>query len=388
MKKTVYILSFLITQVLWSQMATVPFVEDGLIFIKVQVNDYAQPLNFVFDTGASAAVLDATVAKRIGVQASFSQNAQGAAGSQTYEVATGQKLLIDKITLDGLNVVLVDLGALSRRSGNTIDGIIGYDILNRFVTQFDFKSKDLKLYKSIDDVTSLSGYKKVPMKLGRGSIPEVRMNINFHDGSTKNGTFLFDSGANMTVLFNTPYAKKEKLEEKIGKTIIGTARGLTTSSTHITGSAKSVSFGEYNFKDVVVQLSEAKAGVSASRNFSGILGAKIINRFDMVLDYENEDFFFKPNDCYDKAFEFPLSGFAIAYNENGKIVITQLVLRSEAAMAGIEEGDELLAINGISSSTLQTYRDLLKKEGELITLKVRKPSGKTEEKKIVLKRLI
>lgn len=377
----------LIIGTLNAQLATLPFTENGLVFIQVQLNGEEEKLNFVFDTGASTTVLDKAVAKRLGIEPTSTQNAQGASGSQKYEIATGHRVHVQGITLDDLYMVLVDLSVLSQRSGMALDGIIGYDILKRYITQFNFETKTIQLYENIDEVSNLTSFDRFPMKFKNTPIPYMTMEYTLANGNVQEGDFLFDSGANATILFNTPYAKKHNLIHNIGKTIEGKARGLTQTSDYVLGSISALQFENYSFSELPVQLATAKSGVSASKAYAGILGAKIINRWNMVLDYKGRHFYLKPNDTYSNAFEFPLSGFSLEKKKD-KVMIAQLVEGSDAHKKGVEEGDELLAIDDFSTQNVKSYRDLLKKEHKTIQLTLRKASGKVEKITIRLQRLI
>lgn len=386
MKKILFLILFIGTYELISQVATVPFTENGLVFIEVQVEGSKENLSFVFDTGASTAVMDATIASKLGIVSNYTQEATGASGSQEYDIATKQKLSIEGIQFSNLNLVLVDLKALSQRVGVPIDGIIGYNILQKFITEFDFEKKVLRLYRDIKDVQSINSYTSYPMKL-RGSIPKVNLEYTLKNNEKLSGDFLFDSGANLTVLFNTPYAKNNNLSEKTGKTITITSRGLTTESNTISGTLAGLDFFDFSFNELPIGIAQAHAGVSASKRHAGILGAKIINRFDMVLDYQNKKFYFKPNSQYSKPFEYPLSGFALEKTSTA-IIVSQVIDDTEAHTKGLQKGDTIHSINDQETTILKTYRDILKKDGETVHIKFQKPTGEIKTIAITLKRII
>ncbi|WP_103072472.1 aspartyl protease family protein [Aquimarina sediminis] len=385
MKKLVIILVSFITLACFAQVETIPFEEDDLLFIKVKVNE-GDELNFVFDTGASLVVLDSLVAKRMGIKSDYSQNAQGANGIQSYKIALNQKVGLGKIDLIS-NMVLVNLKPLSQKSGRNIDGIIGYDILKDFVTQFNFEEKNIKLYTKEDQIVDLSTYTKIPMKFDGTPIPQIDLKFTMLDGTQKTGNFLFDSGANLTVLFNTPYAEKHDLQNRLDKTIKAKARGLNKSTAFTRGSIKKIQFDNFEFLDLPIDIAKNKAGVSASEAYSGILGAKIINRFDMVLDYKRKLFYFKPNSGYKKPFVFPMSGLGIALIE-GKVTVSYVIESSEAYKKGIREGDELLSINDYHGNDLKLWRTYFEEDQKEVSLKIRNRLGDINTVTILLKRLI
>ncbi|MEP0265370.1 aspartyl protease family protein [Dokdonia sp.] len=367
------------------QIASIPFIEDGLVYIPVTVPGEEETLQFVFDTGASTAVLDKSIATRLGIEADTKQYATGASGSQEYEIAIHRTLEIADIRFDKLNLVLVDLQELSNRSGVRIDGIIGYDVIKEYITQFDFAAQKIHLHKNINDINT-QDFSLHPIQIN-SAIPLVTIDCTLKNGKTISGEFLFDSGANLTVLFNTPYAKKHQLKDKVDKTVVITARGLTSTSNSTIGTLAGATLLGYNFEELPISISQATHGVSSQKNFAGILGAKIINRFDMILDYKNKNIYLKPNARYKDAFEMPLVGFALRKVDN-KIIIADVIKDTEAAQNDITENDEVVSINGISHTTLKKYRDLLKKEGETIRIIVKKASGEQKEITLTLQRLI
>ncbi|WP_405208173.1 aspartyl protease family protein [Aquimarina sp. LLG6339-5] len=387
MNRILLVLFILVFFNIKAQVTTIPFEEDGLVFIKVRVNEQEEYLDFVFDTGASIGVLDNTVADRLNIKSNYSQNAQGANGSQTYNIATNQTVKIGTVVFDNSNLVLVDLQKLSQRSGRKIHGIIGYDVLRKYPTRFDFQKKTITLYNEGDLISGLDLYTKIPMKFDGTPIPQIDLTFTLNDGNTFTGNFLFDSGANMSVLFNTPYALKNDLKNRSGKTIKGKARGLNKSTTYTKGTIEKLGFSDFEFTDLPIDISEGHEGVSGSPSYAGILGAQIINRFDMVLDYEKKLFYFKPNEKFNTPFEFPTSGIGIEKVE-GKILVSYVVQSSEAYEKGIREGDELLKIDGYGGKELNFWKEHLKHDQKKVEIEVKNTSGKVHRVVILLKRLI
>ncbi|MBW1294371.1 aspartyl protease family protein [Aquimarina litoralis] len=387
MNRIFFLISIVFTCGIQAQVTTIPFEEDGLVFIKVQVNEHDEYLDFVFDTGASTGVLDSTVAESLNIKSNYSQNAQGANGSQTYHIATNQSIKVGGVKLSNANLVLVDLQKLSQRSGRKIQGIIGYDVLKKYQTSFNFQEKTITLYENDNPISGLDAYTKIPMKFDRTPIPQMELTFTLRDGSTQKGNFLFDSGANMSLLFNTPYALKHDLKNRTGKTIKGKARGLNKSTTYTKGTVEKISLYDFEFTDIPIDISEGKEGVSASSRYTGILGAKIINRFDMVLDYKNELFYLKPNTKFTEPFEFPTSGIGLEKVED-KILVSYVVEESEAYQKGIREGDELIKIDGYDGKELNEWEKHLKQDQKETTIQVKNTKGKVLQVVILLKRMI
>ncbi|MFT5892082.1 MAG: putative aspartyl protease, partial [Dokdonia sp.] len=129
MRYSLFLVLICFSTLVTSQETSIPFEKDGLVYIPVKLPEKKEILTFVFDTGASTAIMDKKVATRLGIKADSKQYATGASGSQEYEIAINRSIDIENIRFNKLNIVLVDLQELSNRSGVQIDGIIRYDVL-------------------------------------------------------------------------------------------------------------------------------------------------------------------------------------------------------------------------------------------------------------------
>jgi C-terminal processing protease CtpA/Prc len=138
---------------------------------------------------------------------------------------------------------------------------------------------------------------------------------------------------------------------------------------------------------MVLGIAHDKDGVSSYENYLGILGAKVISRFNLVLDYSTSTLYLKPNNTYSKPFEFPLSGIKLKKVEDN-IIIDRIEKTSTAYKKGIRKGDKLISVNKNSSRNITAYRELLKKEGDKIYLTIINHKGETKKIEIQLKRLL
>ncbi|MEM6685588.1 MAG: aspartyl protease family protein [Bacteroidota bacterium] len=370
-----------------AQIATIPFTSEGLMYVKVKINDHKEPLNFVFDTGASTVVLDEKVAERIGVKANYQQPTTGASGTEMYNIALSQKFQIGDIVLKDAHTVLVDLERLSKRGNFQIDGIIGANVMKEYVTQIDFDAEVLRLYKSVEDISEQSGYTALDVEIDYATIPEINLEFTLDTNQKFSGNFLFDSGANMTFLLNTPFAKEKNIENLLSKTIETKAESLTTSSNFKIGKVASAQLADFMFDEMPMDISNSTSGVMASKEYAGILGIKIISRFNCILDYANAKIYLKPNKTYEDAFEFPRSGIALSREKN-MIKITNVIADTEAHEKGVRKGDQLLEIDGVAADNIGKCKELLKQKDKTVQLKLKDEKGAVKVVSILLKRLI
>lgn len=389
MKTTTLLLALIISIHLNAQIAEIPFeLKNGMILLDVNINDNTEVSTFIFDTGATSDLVDSTIANKLGLKSNYKQPVAGAGGTKFYDIVLSQKLTLqNKIEIDGTHLVLTDLTKLKDRLERNFDGIIGYSLLKKYITKIDYENQKILLYNKIENIDT-KGYKSINFKFENGiPIPQFDISITLRNGETYTDKILFDSGASLTLLINTPYNEKHKLSEKTGKSLISKSENLHGESISERIAIQSINIGGYELNDMVIAIAHDKNGVSSYENYLGILGAKIISRFNIVLDYSTSKLYLKPNNIYNKPFEFPLSGIKLKKVEDN-IIIYRIEKTSTAYKKGIRKGDKLISVNKDSSRNITAYKELLKREGDKIYLTIINSKGETKKIKIQLKRLL
>ncbi|NER12539.1 PDZ domain-containing protein [Leptobacterium flavescens] len=371
-----------------AQTEVIPFEENqGTIYIKVKVNEQKEELNFVFDTGASSTVFDATTAKRLNVKGNTSTQATGASGSASYEVALSQSLEIGSTSLENVNLILTDLRALSRRSPVDIHGIIGNDLLLKYYTQIDYEAKTITLYDDVKQVRDLESYKEIDFEFNGVPIPMLDISLGLKNGKSFSGKVYVDTGARLSFLMNTPFAEENNILEEVGNYISNRAQTLNSSTSFSRAAIRKMEFNGFEFGEMPIDIASSKTGVTGQKGVMGILGSVVLRRFNMVIDYKHKKMYLKPNRFYKDDFSFPRSGFSLV-RKNDAVVVDGINPGSEADEAGILPGDEVISINN-TSGTLRTYRDILNNAANTtVLLKIKRKNGKIEEISLELKRLI
>jgi len=383
------ILIFVIAINVNAQVAEIPFeLKNNLILLKGNINNNLDECTFVFDTGATSDLLDHTTAKKLGLEANYKQEVSGAGGTKTYDIVLSQKLTLNhEIEIDNTHIVLTDLAKLKERLEKDFDGIIGYSLLKTYVTKIDYENQKILLYNQIESADT-TNYTAIPFEFGNGiPIPQFDLTITLRNGESFTGKILFDSGAALTLLINTPYNKTNQLSEKAGKSLMDVSENLSGTSTSERIAVKSITFGGYELNDIVVSIAHDEEGVSSYEDYLGILGGEVISKFNVILDYSSLTVYLKPNNAFNDPFEFPVSGIKLKKMED-KILIDRIEKTSPAYKKGIRKGNQVLAINDDSSGDISIYRDLLKKENDTVSLLFVDTKGKTKKVDLTLKRLL
>ena len=286
-----------------AQIAQIPFETRGShLLVKVQTNQ-SDSLNFIFDSGATNISIDSLTAERAGVSKENRETVSvgGSGGTQHYKMALHQNLKLGNIAINDVNMVLINFKSLSEATGVKLDGIIGYEVLNKYITKLDFEQKKISFYDQIKSVDT-TGYTGIPFEFNKDIlIPRFPVSITLANGETFTGRVMFDTGNAFTLIVSTPFSKYHNFNSKLGETSMQLGRGLNATTQDQLATINSMSFNGFNFGKMGIRLTindqaEPKDG------YLGILGMEVIRRFHVILDYQQKKIYLKPNLAYRDAF--------------------------------------------------------------------------------------
>jgi hypothetical protein len=297
------------------------------------------------------------------------------------------RLKFKDIILENQEFVIGDLSRLNEVTGIQANGILGYaNIFPKYVTKIDFTNSRLMIYQNICDV-DISQYKKIPFELSPDlNVPEF--DISFHIDRAPyefSGKVLFDTGANLTLLINSPFNKAYPQLEKSEYRIHSKSQGLVNSFIKRDIIVSHIQIGDFHFNQIPISISHCNTGVSSNEKYMGILGAQLISRFDIIIDYKNKNLYLKPNLDYFNDFEILISGIQLI-NQRGKIIVFYVDENSEAYNSGIREGDEVEFINNIKCKDINFYRKILNTEGKEISIGIKNSFNQSKIYNLTIKR--
>jgi predicted metalloprotease with PDZ domain len=141
----------------------------------------------------------------------------------------------------------------------------------------------------------------------------------------------------------------------------------------------------------VVAFSLDAKGALASEEFAGILGADVLSRCRVGLDYAGAQLILEPGPAFDAPYEFDMCGirFVMPGERFERLEVFFVFPGSPAAEANIAAGDRVLAIDGrpAASFTREGLRVYMQREGERVTLALER-EGKPLTVKFRLRRLV
>jgi hypothetical protein len=365
---------------------TVPFrLINNHIYADVSVNG-AKPELFIFDTGGHD-ILSTSLAAALALKATGSQTQTGGgAGFSQAGTARVNSLSVGDATIRRQPVsVAAFFAALPVVEGVNARGMIGYEFFARFVTQFDYDAHTITFIDPKRFDPKDAGI-AVPVKFF-GQMPVVDGSF---DGIPKD--FHIDTGARMPLMLTGPFVAAHNLGARYPSGIEAmTGIGIGGPSFSFVTRGVELKIGGVTVDKPLTMFNLDKGGSGAAEAFPSNIGAGILKRFVVTLDYLHYVMYLKPVpgpvpdlDAFDR------SGMWINGDESG-FKIAYVLAGTPAEQAGLKAGDIIVAVDGTPASRLHLYdvRERLRDDapGTVVRLSIRR-GGETKQFAITLRDLI
>jgi membrane-associated protease RseP (regulator of RpoE activity) len=145
---------------------------------------------------------------------------------------------------------------------------------------------------------------------------------------------------------------------------------------------RALQLGVFDVHDVVTTVVPTKNAAGISGDTVGILGAEVLARSTVVIDYSRDQVRLLARtgrlqaDRDDGPFEFDMSGISMAAQgpDYRDYVVRLVIPESPAEEAGVKAGDRLIAIDGRPTREFElgAIRELFRKDGILYVLEVQR----------------
>lgn len=318
--------------------------------------------DFLFDTGASVTVLDSTFAAGAGIATEGRMQAAGAGAAGSAAWAKLGSLAVrgpdgDGVELRDLQVAVLSVNpTFAPYFWREMAGILGYDVISRFVVTIDY-DRGLLVLRDPKSFRYAGAEAPLPMVMN-GVVPALRGTL---DGKYE-GLFRLDVGSSSTVDLHAPFAKRHGVEKRLSGRRLVSGAGFGGHFTSTLGRAKAMAFGPYRWDDPMVSVSHATEGAFASEEFAGNVGNRILERFRVTLDYDNRRIWLEPGARYRDRDSFTRAGVLLV-REEGRVLARSVLPGSPAGKAGLREGDEVTAVDGrpVGDWTVRALEELFER---------------------------
>lgn len=358
---------------------TIPFeLVDNHVYLDVSI-DGKGPFHFIFDTGGSN-YLDSDVAKQLGLTAAGSANGMGVgAKTEAVRFATVNTLRVGDATLRKQVFVVGPVRAgFGMSSGKPVDGLIGFEVLSRFITTFDYGSKHVVLRTA--PLAPPAGAATIPFVFN-GQHVDIACTIAGFPGRCT-----VDTGSRIPLSVLSPFLAAHPSIVPPNATAVG-ADGFGIGGPALGRLARTtLQIGPYTFPDTITDLSAQTRGAFADPYTAGNVGAGVWKRFALTLDYGRQTMTLVPDAGFAERDTYDRSGLFLI-TRGGKIIVADVRPGTPAARAGIASGDVLTTVDGTDVATygLVGMRDLLRgAPGTSLTLGVAAPDGATRTATVTL----
>ncbi len=364
---------------------------ENIVYLPVTINGEG-PFTFVLDTGAGdMTAIDQSIAEAMGLRLTPVQGG-GGAGEETVQInrVDSVAIAVAGLSFDPRTAFTIPLHRMDPHWGKRKDGLIGGELLSTLVTRIDYENERADFYDAASYQYSGPG-EIVPVTVVDGYLlVEARVDLYGREEPI-DAHFIVDTGVRLS-LFNTPYSNNHSLAAQSPKTATGvTGFGIGGVSKGVVGRVRAIRIGSFEFENPVMDFSTDQAGALADTSFSGIIGADLLSRFLVVLDYSRSRMILEKNRSFDKPFEFDMSGLRFAF-EGARFDVVKVFSvfdSSPGAEAGITAGDEISAIDGRKAGTFtrEMLGAYLQREGKDVRLTVKR-DGEEKDITIRLRRLV
>jgi hypothetical protein len=325
------------------------------------------PLNFILDTGSGGVSLDSATAVELQLPLRPTDTVvMGIAGAHKVSYAFNQKFTVGNLVTDSLNFYVNDYSILSSVYGEKIDGIIGYGFLSKYIFNINFDSSKIFVYSKGKFKYEYGG---TLMKPAFSKLVYYPLDIKDKTKNTSN--FYFDTGAGLNLLLTEDYIKDNNILLNRRKPLVTQVQGFGGKRSMRLTVIRKLKFGPYVFRQVPTNIYDDEDKVINYPNVVGLLGNDIMRRFNITLNYAAQEIYFKPNASFFDEFDYAYTGVSL-YSYGDKIIADDIVKNSPASDAGLQNGDEVIAVDKNFSRDIKIYDKLLQKVKEYIKIIIKR----------------
>jgi hypothetical protein len=328
----------------------------NLVVIPLYINDKG-PFNFILDTGVGPMMItDPDLMDSLDIKASRSIKITGLGkgGEIDAYISNDVSARLGQARISGIPTAILkeDIFGLSNYLGIKIYGLLGYYFFRGFIVEINYSHHRLR-FSSHDRKMKIKG-EKIPIELNSNK-PYLRLSLENPGLGKHDLKMLVDNGASHAISLERLGEQPFPLSGPVISANLGV--GMSGPIGGSIGRIETLKIGSFTLNRVLASypLYDDVAAKVLLKDRNGNLGADVLNKFNVVFDYENLSMYLQKNKRFKKPFEHDMAGIEL-YGEKHKgqhYFISRIESDSPAEKAGLQVDDEIIQINLIPASSYQ-----------------------------------
>lgn len=332
--------------------ARLPFqMLSGKIFTTVSINGVK--VEALVDSGAAISALDQAFAKQIGIRSLPGALFTGVQGGRMGGMSGPVTLEAGGARVELKRTAVIDYGDFSAGFQRPFQAVLGREIFDRFVADFDFTAQTLSLHPR-DEFTAPAGVAAValfPVK------DRMTADIVVESGAPLRA--LIDLGSEAPLILSPGPATARRLLE--GRTVSTTdLGGYGRTVVAKVATVRTLALGGVVFRDVPIQVAPRSIGFDAN------LGLPVLKRFRLWLDFGGRRMWLAPGADVTAAFLKDRTGLS-GRIDGAVLRITHVAKGGPAERVGWRAGDVVTAIDGEAAAFANGRLGPGAKPGQVVT---------------------
>ena len=345
---------------------TVPMRIEGQLYVDVFL-DGKGPFNFMVDTGATLQLSSKTIAQ-LGLKALGEGSDTDIDGNAFVErIVKLPEFRLGDARISGLYGKEADLGGGASGGPRPLDGVIGTELLDRFVTTFDYPHHSLTLALHPNLGAADDARFSIPFMLDH-TLPVTTGRINGIPAQ-----FWIDTGLNTAVVVNVPFALFHAGQMPSRRYDGGSIHGASGKGSPVfMGRLASIEVGQLTVPKPVALFPTLNVGLVSDTETAGDLGDALFMTSALTFDYHDRKAWVVPDETVAPSVAKNIeTGMRVEVDSTGDAVVGAIYKDSPAWEAGLRKGDQITAIDGnaVSQDLVNATRQKIS-SGELKSVRL------------------
>jgi hypothetical protein len=332
---------------------------SNLIIIPVTINE-SDTLNFILDTGVKYPIItELPFVNKLNLNYLMPVKIKGLGEG---EGLTAYRSANNSIQLAGLTawnqevqMIIDENFQISHMLGLPVHGLIGFNLFKDYIVKIDYSGEKLTLYRP-EHYKYRDRKKDIIMPLHlEGNKPFVRTTIVTDEMQEVPVKLLVDTGASDALWLSKNSDERIDLPQMHIETFLG--RGLSGDLFGVKGRIDGIWVGPLVLPKPIVAFpsSDIIDQLITRNDRNGTLGAEILRRFVVTMDYRNSRLTLRPTYKVKDDFNYNMSGMEVINPMPGLPIFTITNIRenSPAYFAGLQENDQILSLNSSNHQSLE-----------------------------------